>query len=260
MLQLVRSTHPGPALAVTAVTIVLGISSGLAPWQVAVLGASMLFNQFSVGLSNDWIDADRDAAAGRLDKPVALGLVSRSTARAAAFASVALSLLLAAVLGPLTLLLQFVFIASAWAYNLGLKSTVISVLPYILSFGLLPSIASSTFEVPLFVAGAALGVAAHFANVLPDLADDAATGVRGLPHRVGRRATGVVVAGALAVASVALMFVGSVGVIQWVGLAVSLVLAVATAVLVVAFPPTRWVFRLIIAAAIVDVVLLALSA
>ena len=30
-------------------------------------------------------------------------------------------------------------------------------------------------------AGACLGVAAHLANVLPDLADDASTGVRGLP-------------------------------------------------------------------------------
>jgi 4-hydroxybenzoate polyprenyltransferase len=256
MLQLVRSTHPGPAIAVTVVAVVLGISADLAAWQVAVLGASMLFNQFSVGLSNDWIDADRDAAAGRRDKPVALGLVSRSTARASAFASAALSLLLAAVLGPLTLLLQFVFIASAWAYNLGLKSTVFSVVPYVVSFGLLPSIASSRFVVPLAIAGAMLGIAAHFANVLPDLADDAATGVRGLPHRVGRRVTGVIVAGALAVASVALMFAGTIGAIQWIGLAVSLILAATTAVLVIGFPPTRWVFRLIIAAAVVDVVLL----
>ena len=34
-------------------------------------------------------------------------------------------------------------------------------------------------------AAAALGSAAHFVNVLPDLADDAATGVHGLPHRLG---------------------------------------------------------------------------
>jgi hypothetical protein len=33
-----------------------------------------------------------------------------------------------------------------------------------------------------FAAGALLGVAAHFANVLPDLDDDRATGVRGLPQ------------------------------------------------------------------------------
>ena len=37
------------------------------------------------------------------------------------------------------------------------------------------------------VAGALLGVGAHLLNVLPDLADDEATGVRGLPHRLGAR-------------------------------------------------------------------------
>ena len=259
MLALLRSTHPGPALAVTIVTVVLGIGAGLPLPELVLLGLAMLFNQLSVGLSNDWIDADRDAAAGRLDKPVALGLVPRTTARNAAVAAVVVSLALSALLGPLTLVLQTVFIASAWAYNLGLKSTPVSVLPYIVSFGLLPMLASSVFQWPLAVAGAMLGVAAHFANVLPDLADDAATGVRGLPHRAGRRVTGVVVAGALAAASVALLFVGMPGPVQWLGFVASLLLAAATAVLVVRHPPTRWVFRLIIAAAIIDVVLLVLS-
>ena len=259
MLALLRSTHPGPALAVTIVTVVLGIGAGLPLPELVLLGLAMLFNQLSVGLSNDWIDADRDAAAGRLDKPVALGLVPRTTARNAAVAAVVVSLALSALLGPLTLVLQTVFIASAWAYNLGLKSTPVSVVPYIVSFGLLPMLASSVFQWPLTVAGAMLGVAAHFANVLPDLADDAATGVRGLPHRAGRRVTGVVVAGALAAASVALLFVGMPGPVQWLGFVASLLLAAATAVLVVRYPPTRWVFRLIIAAAIIDVVLLVLS-
>ena len=35
--------------------------------------------------------------------------------------------------------------------------------------------------------GAMLGVGAHLVNALPDLADDEATGVRGLPHRLGAR-------------------------------------------------------------------------
>ena len=40
-------------------------------------------------------------------------------------------------------------------------------------------------------AGAALGAAAHLANVAPDLEEDLATGVRGLPHRLGARASAV---------------------------------------------------------------------
>jgi FtsH-binding integral membrane protein len=37
----------------------------------------------------------------------------------------------------------------------------------------------------MVAAGALLGVGAHLLNALPDLADDAKTGVHGLPHRLG---------------------------------------------------------------------------
>jgi 1,4-dihydroxy-2-naphthoate octaprenyltransferase len=102
--------------------------------------------------------------------------------------------------------------------------------------------------------------------VLPDLEDDAATGIRGLPHRLGPRAVGLVIAGALAAASICLLLgVGPVdspawiGTLQWVGLALSLLLAVACAVLVVSGRGARWMFRLIILGALIDVALLALS-
>ena len=35
--------------------------------------------QLAVGWVNDWLDADRDRQAGRRDKPVAVGEVSRRT-------------------------------------------------------------------------------------------------------------------------------------------------------------------------------------
>ena len=62
------------------------------------------------------------------------------------------------------------------------------------SFGVLPAIATLGQAYPRFprpgcsAAGALLGVAAHVTNVLPDLADDDRTGIRGLPHRLGARA------------------------------------------------------------------------
>jgi 4-hydroxybenzoate polyprenyltransferase len=57
----------------------------------------------------------------------------------------------------------------------------------------------------LVTAGAALGAAAHLANVAPDLEDDLATGVRGLPHRLGARASAVAGALLLGGASLALV-------------------------------------------------------
>ena len=264
--NLALSSHPGPGAAVSVVAVVLGTGLGLEPWRLVLLGLAFLANQTSVGLSNDWIDADRDRAVGRTDKPVALGLVSNTMVRNTAVVSALLAIALTFPLGLWAALVHAVFIASAWLYNAGLKSTVLSVVPYIVSFGLLPMIVSLSRSEPAIAApwalglGALLGVAAHVANVLPDLDDDHKTGVSGLPHRLGRIGAGALICLALA-GGAALAFFGPEGEktwLQWAGLAITLVLAVAIALLL-RRPPTRLLFQLIIAAALVNVVLLAFS-
>ncbi|NEM89809.1 UbiA family prenyltransferase [Galbitalea soli] len=264
------STHPGPTLAVTAVTALLGVGAALSPWRVALLALAMLAGQASVGLCNDWIDAGRDRAVGRRDKPVARGDVGVAPVRTAAFATLALALLLTAALGPAALGIHAVFLASAWAYNLGLKATPFSVAPYLLSFGLLPLLVAVSADPvrmtawwPL-AAGALLGAAAHFANVLPDLDDDRRTGVRGLPHRLGRRPTAIVAAAALALAAGVLLLGEASGgaapsAIAATAVATALSGAVGVAGVALSGRATRWNFRLIILAALVDVVALVLT-
>jgi 4-hydroxybenzoate polyprenyltransferase len=263
---LALSSHPGPSVAVSAVAVILGIGLGLDPPRLALLGVAFLLGQFSVGLSNDWIDAERDRAVGRLDKPVATGRVSSTAVRDSAFATGIAAILLTLPLGPLATLAHTLFIASAWAYNVGLKNTPLSVLTYAVSFGLLPMVAALARPEPAVAApwaialGALLGVAAHFANVLPDLDDDARTGIAGLPHRLGRVRSGVVIWASLATGAV-VAFVGPAGAatpLQWVGLGATLLLAAAIA-LALRRPPTRLLFQLIIAAAIVNVALLSFS-
>ena len=266
VVALALSSHPGPSVVVSAVAAVLGIAVGLDPPHVAILGIAFLLGQLSVGLSNDWIDAERDRAVGRTDKPVAAGHVSVGTVRAASFITAVAAILITLPLGWLATLAHTIFILSAWSYNLGLKNTPVSVLPYIVSFGLLPMIATLARPVPAAAAawalalGALLGVAAHFANVLPDLDDDERTGVAGLPHRIGRAASGVVIWASLAAGAVAAFFgpAGEPSALQWIGLGITLLLAVAIAV-VLRRPPTRLLFQLIIAAALVNVVLLSVS-
>jgi 4-hydroxybenzoate polyprenyltransferase len=260
------STHPLPSVAVTAIAAILGVGVGLEPWRVVVLAAAFLVGQFSVGLSNDWIDAERDRAVGRTDKPVAAGLVSRGLVRNAAFGCAALGVLLTLPLGWPAAAAHTMLIASAWSYNAGLKSTPASVLPYIVSFGGLPLVVTLALPQPALasvwaiLAGALLGVAAHFANVLPDLEDDRVTGIRGLPHRAGRRMSGLVIAVALAGASLAIVLgPGRPAAHELVGLTLSLALAVVCAVLVLSGRAPRAIFRLIILGALLDVVLLALS-
>ena len=281
---LLKSSHAGPGLAVTTVAVVLGFGVGLSPDRLALVALAVWANQLSVGISNDWLDADRDRQVGRTDKPVARGEITRRTARNAAFMTAAGAILLTIPLGWAATATHTVFIASAWAYNLGLKRTVFSVLPYLLSFGILPVIVTLALPTPsgaapwAIGAGALLGVAAHFANVLPDLADDRATAVRGFPHRLGQTATVVgtwIVLGAAGV----LVFLGSAGALgsrassatghevshsgagltQWIGLAVTLGIAASGTVLGFTRSPSRLAFQLIIAAALITVVLLALA-
>src|SRR5918997_7216231 len=148
-----------------------------------------------------------------------------STALGAAGTAVVTSLLLGVVPGALLLVL----VASGWAYNAGLKRTAASAVPYVTGFAALPAgvvaAAPGTPTAPwwLVTAGGALGAAAHLANVAPDLEDDLATGVRGLPHRLGARLSAVIGAALLGGASLVLVLApeGRPTVAGWTGLALA---------------------------------------
>jgi 4-hydroxybenzoate polyprenyltransferase len=208
---LVLATHPAPALAVTTVATLLALAAGVPAGRVALVCAAVLAGQASIGWSNDWLDADRDRAVARADKPVVQGAVAPSRLRSAALIAVAVAVILSLLLGPVSGMLLLVLVASGWAYNGGLKRTAASVVPYVTGFGALPAgvvaAAPGTPAAPwwLVTAGGALGAAAHLANVAPDLEDDLATGVRGLPHRLGARASAVASALLLGGASLVLI-------------------------------------------------------
>ncbi|WP_156759306.1 UbiA family prenyltransferase [Microbacterium karelineae] len=207
-----RSTHPGPTLVVTAIALGLGLSAGLGPVRLAVLVAAVFAGQVSIGLSNDAIDAPRDRLAGRPDKPLAPPGAPLRAAWTAAGLSAVVAVVLSAALGWQLAAAHIAFVGAGWAYNAGVKSTAWSALCFAVGFGILPSLAPLALADPrpaptwAWIAGACLGLAVHFSNVLPDLDDDARTGVRGLPHRFGRRWSAVsafaaLVAGAAVVAT-----------------------------------------------------------
>ena len=68
---LVAASHPVPTAVVTALAVVLVAGAGATAGTVALASAAVLAGQLSVGLSNDWLDARRDTAAGRtgVDRP-----------------------------------------------------------------------------------------------------------------------------------------------------------------------------------------------
>jgi 4-hydroxybenzoate polyprenyltransferase len=201
---LIITSHPGPSLAITALTTLLAAQAaphGIGPVLTA---PSLLAQQLSIGWSNDACDAARDTAAGRPDKPIARGDIGVGAVWTAAGAAAAAGLAMAFAIGPLTGALFALMAVLGWAYNLGLKSSLTSGALYLLGFGLLPAYAASTLpgepapRWPITVAAALLGLGAHFANVLPDLAADRTAGVGGLPQRVAAwRGPGAVRAAAL---------------------------------------------------------------
>ncbi|WP_433021215.1 UbiA family prenyltransferase [Kribbella sp. CA-294648] len=223
---LAMASHPGPTVAVTTLVTVVAWSAGRSPTGCLLVAAAILTGHLSIGWSNDAIDATRDTSVHRNDKPIVLGLVSRRTvwvgASVMAIACVPLSL----ASGVLAGLAHLVGVAAAWGYNLGLKSTRISWLPYAVAFGLLPSfvtLGTSGDWAPWWASAATalLGVGAHLANVVPDLADDLATGVEGWPQRLGRLAR---YAAPLPLAAATTLLVaappGPIGAVGWLALAV----------------------------------------
>ncbi|GAB3231154.1 UbiA family prenyltransferase [Glycomyces halotolerans] len=260
---LALACHPAPALAVTAVAAGLAASTDRPAVAVLTVTAAVFAGQLSVGWLNDLIDAPRDARVGRLGKPVASGEVGPATVRGAVAVAAASAVLLSLPSGPAATGAHVAALASAWSYDLGVKATAASALPYAVSFALLPAFVSLGLPgapLPplwLMAAAAALGCAAHFVNVLPDLDDDAATGVRGLPHRLGP-ASSRLAAAALVLTASALLVFGPPGTPAPLTL-----VAVPVAVVVVAVgltlgrrPRSRAAFQAVLLVALIDVALL----
>ncbi|MDQ4039507.1 MAG: UbiA family prenyltransferase, partial [Actinomycetota bacterium] len=245
--NLLRCAHPGPTLGVTIVGFLLAVFAGLGAARSLLVTAAIATGQLSIGWSNDWRDRHRDRSSGRTDKPLATGAlparVVGSAALLAAVACVSLSLSVGTVPG----ILHLTAIAAGWVYNFWLKSTIGSVLPYAVAFGLLPAFVVAAAEsVPaapywLVLSGSLLGSGAHFVNAVPDLADDHATGVRGLPHRLGAGPAAMTGAVLLLAPTAVLVFgrPGPPGVIGWLALALALPAAALAAAAGVVRPDLR---------------------
>jgi 4-hydroxybenzoate polyprenyltransferase len=261
---LAGACHPAPTVAVTTVTVLLAAGVGLGASQVVLVGAAVFTGQLSIGWSNDRIDAARDRATGRTDKPTATGRIPVPALTVAAASALAATIVLSALLPFRAAIAALLLVAAGWAYNLGLKGTVFSGIAYLVGFGALPAapyLAKPGHPWPPWwvpVVGALLGFGAHFANVLPDLKDDAAMGVRGLPHRLGPRAGVIVMAASLAAASVVLG-VGPASASTAFAVTASaagLLAATVAAVAALRFPDSAAAFRITMAIAVLDVGLL----
>jgi 4-hydroxybenzoate polyprenyltransferase len=203
---IVRLIHPAPALTVVALSAALGAivaaQAGLQPISIrwALISLAVAGSQILTGALNDWADRDRDAVV-QPTKPIPSGAVTPRAALLVAAFGVILQVTASAPLGWVTLALGTVASASAVTYDLLLSRSPFSVVPYLISFGVLPLWVAAGVGVPLDrVAVAPLLVgpfaaAAHLANTLRDFDADQRMGSRNLAQVLGRRKTHLVAIG-----------------------------------------------------------------
>lgn len=261
---LLRACHPGPTVAVTVLAVLLAVSFGLKLPTIGVLALAVFSGQLSIGWSNDLLDRDRDCSSGRTDKPLATGALVPATVHRAIAVALLVCVFSSLLCGLLAGLVHLILVVgSGWTYNVILKRTFLSFLPYAIAFGSLPAVVSLAANPPqsppawIIITGALLGVGAHLVNALPDFVQDAATGVSGLPHRLGARTVQIIAPSILVGASVTAVLGPAGPTPLWAWLCLLAVILLAGLVWV---GSGRTPFRVVIIITVVDAILLVIRA
>jgi 4-hydroxybenzoate polyprenyltransferase len=188
------ASHPYPLTMVLCLTALLAFASADGRpevWRLLLLLISMFFSQLSIGWSNDYLDRENDARY-QPSKPIPSGVVDARLMPLAILGVLGASLVAGALLGPLPLALLIAGTAAGLGYNLGIKDTRFSGLPYVLAFAALPPYVWIALDVYrdefllLYAVGTPLTLAAHLGNSIPDIETDRGAGRPGLAVSLGR--------------------------------------------------------------------------
>jgi len=170
----IRLVHPFPSLLDALITTALARLAGAGWERAGLLGLAMFLLQASIGTLNDLMDVERDRGH-KGGKPLPHGLVAIGAARGIFAGSLALGVLLSALAGPGVAGVALLGLSVGYAYDLRLKASPWSWLPFAAGIPLLPVFAwlgatggiPGTFLVliPMAVLG---GAALALANELAD--------------------------------------------------------------------------------------------
>ena len=210
IIGLLRASHFGPNLLVTFISLFF---AQLYWWEgpALVISFGVFCGQLVVGWSNDVIDYKDDLLHNRQKKPLVSGQISLRLLQNCLRVMTPLAIVIN-LFGPLGFVgggLSVLAIGLAVAYNFYFKFTIFSWLPYAIAFGALPScMALSKEQAPelwMWLGGALLGTAAHFLNVVKDMDEDRVSGIKGLPQRLGTKASVVTAIALIALAAVVIL-------------------------------------------------------
>jgi len=249
---LIKASHFGPTMAVTLVSFLLAVNLW---WEgpAYVIAFGIFLGQLLVGFTNDLNDFEDDLKHNRTAKPLVKGDITTSKLRKAIIIVAPIAVLFN-IFGPLGVnggLVYLFGVGMGVSYNFYFKSTSLSPLPYALAFAaLVSSIVLATDRTPplwLFASGSLLGVAAHFANVLKDLDQDLASGIKGLPQMLGKFYSRLIVSGLLVLTTVLLHLVNP---------NPPLLVGGLVAALITSFAPDKVIFKFLMVTVVIDLILL----
>ena len=194
-----RAAHFGPTMLITTISFLLAVQLW---WEgpAYVIAFTVFLGQLLIGWSNDIYDYQDDLKHNRVNKPLVSGQLQIENLKKATFILLPFAVI-ANLLGPLGLKGGAVYLLGVGcgiAYNFYFKFRITSPLVYFIALAALP--ASIFYAVdrnpPLWVLASSslLGVAFHFANVLKDLSADRDSNIGGLPQRLGKKASLVIIA------------------------------------------------------------------
>ena len=193
------AAHFGPTMLITTISFLLAARLW---WEgpAYLIAFTVFLGQLLIGWSNDIYDYQDDLKHNRVNKPLVSGQLQIEDLKKATFILLPIALL-ANLLGPLGLKGGAVYLLGVGcgiAYNFYFKFRITSPLVYFIALAALP--ASIFYAVdrnpPLWVLATSslLGVAFHFANVLKDLSADRDSNIGGLPQRLGKKSSLVIIA------------------------------------------------------------------
>jgi len=252
LLGLLKACHLGPTLTVTITSFLLATNLW---WEgpAYIIAFGVFLGQLLVGFTNDLNDYQDDLKHNRSNKPLVSGQITDKQLRKA-IKIVAPFAVVVNIVGPLGIkggLIYLFGVGMGISYNLYFKSTLLSPLPYAIAFAALVAciVVATDRNPPLWLMAAAslLGVAAHFANVLKDLDQDLTSGIKGLPQRVGKKYSRVIVSILLITTTLLLNCIHPKTPLLVIGLIASVITS---------FAPNKIMFSSLMVTALIDVLLM----
>lgn len=192
--SLVRAAHPRQALATAAGLGLAAAVSGRPAREALLVAGTVLIGQCLLGWDNDLVDRDSDAKHGRTEKPLVTEALEPGTVWFTMACALLLVVPLAIASGTAAGIAYLVSLLVGFLGNRVLRGSVLSFLPWAISFGLYPAFlayggwggagSDTAPTVVMIVLFALLGIGVHVLRALPGLVHDNEDGRRSLPLRL----------------------------------------------------------------------------